>query len=256
MAMRNTRKGGLIWLLTCAPLLWIFTVATNIVSLGTSKVQNVPPGYTRDNSDWWSFTRTYGAHAELIPQEGDQQDSNFKILGLKLNQETFRKATAKLGKATVVERGDASTGRSQICYSSLGKQSKTYLIFEKGEVNESFYLFRGGPDWKGSELCTASNLVTTNLSTASGLRLGQTVAQVRAILGKSGLVVDGKLMYSLEAEKITPAEDFEGLRKRNPQLSEDELHRNYDYYMRSVYVEARFASGKLFYLAISKSESY
>jgi hypothetical protein len=77
-----------------------------------------------------------------------------------------------LGKATVVERGDASTGRSQICYSSLGKQSKTYLMFEKGEVNDSFYLFKGGPDWKGSKLCTASNLVTTNLSTASGLRLG------------------------------------------------------------------------------------
>ena len=77
--MRNTRKGGLIWLLTCAPLLWIFIVATNIVSLGAANVQTVPPGYTRDNSDWWSFTRTYGAEDEVIPQEGELQDSNFKF---------------------------------------------------------------------------------------------------------------------------------------------------------------------------------
>jgi len=110
---------------------------------------------------------------------------NFQILGLKLNDEIFGKASAKLGKATIVQRGDASTGRSQICYSSPGKRGKIYVIFEKGEVNDAFYMFSGGPDWQGSDLCINSNLITSSLSTASGLRLGQTVAQVRGILGKT-----------------------------------------------------------------------
>jgi hypothetical protein len=254
--MPNTRKGGLTWFLSCARVLCFLTVATNIVPLAAATVQTVSPSYTRDNSDWWSLTRTFGAEDEVIPQEGDLQDSNFRILGFELNKEAFGKAMAKLGKATVVERGDASTGRSQICYSSPGRKSKTYLIFEKGEVNDAFYLFSVGPDWKGSEQCSESNLVTANLSTASGLHLGQTSAEVRAILGKPGFASEDKLIYSVDVEKKTPVADFENLKKRNPQMTQDQLHRNYDYYTLGVYIEARFLSDKLVYLAISKTESY
>ena len=242
--------------LSCSSVLWLFVVAASILPLAAASVQTGPPGYRSDNSDWWSYTGRPEPDDEAISQKREVPASNFQILGFKLNDETFGKATAKLGKATVVERGDASTGRSQICYSSPGKQSKTYLIFEKGEVNDAYYLFSVGPDWKGSELCTESNLVTTNLSTASGLRLGQTNAQVRAILGKPSFVADDKIIYSLGVEKKTSAADFENLRQRNPQLSEDELHRSYDFYTLGVYIEARFLSGKLVYLAISKTESY
>jgi len=111
-------------------------------------------------------------------------------------------------------------------------------------------------DWNGSELYTESNLVTTSLSTASGLHRRQTNAQVAAILGKPSLVADDKIIYSLDVEKKTPVADFENLRKRNPQLGQDELHRNYDYYLRGVYIEARFLSGRLVYLGISKTEAY
>lgn len=252
IAMRNTRKGGLTWFLSCVRVLWAFTVATNLVPL-TATVQTVPPGNTRDNSDWWSLTRT---DDDVVPQEGDLQHSNFQILGFKLNDETFGKAKAKLGKASVIKRGDASAGRSQICYSSPGKKSKTYLIFEKGEVNDAFYLFNVGPDWNGSERCAESSLITANLSTASGLHLGQTSAQVRAILGKPSSLRDNTIIYSFEAEKKTSAGDFENLKQRNPQLSQDELHRNYDSYTLGVYIEARFFSDKLRYLVVSKTESY
>jgi hypothetical protein len=253
IAMHNTRKGGLTWFLGCVRVLWVFTVATDVVPLAAETVQAVPPGYTRDNSDWWSLTRS---DDEVVPREGDLQDSNFQILGFKLNDETFGKARAKLGKANIVERGDASAGRSQICYSSPGKKSKTYLIFEKGEVNDAFYLFSVGPDWKGSEQCSESNLVVANLSTASGLHLGQTSAQVRAILGRPSFTSDNKIIWFVSAEKKTPAADFENLKKRNPEMTGDELHRNYDFYTLGVYIEARFLSHKLVYLAISKTESY
>ena len=152
--MRNKRKGGLKWFLSCVHVSWVFTVATSLVPLAAT-VQTAPLGYTRDNSDWWSLTRT---DDEAVPQEGDPPDSDFQILGFKLNDETFANAKAKLGKTTVVERGDGSAGCSQVCYSSPGKKSKTYLIFEKGEVNDAFYLFNVGPEWKGSEQCSESNL--------------------------------------------------------------------------------------------------
>lgn len=42
-----------------------------------------------DNSDWWSLTRT---DDDVVPREGDLQDSNFQILGFKLNDETFDRA--------------------------------------------------------------------------------------------------------------------------------------------------------------------
>ena len=250
-AMRSARKGGLHWFLICVRVLWGFTVATNLAPVAAT-IETAPPVSTRDNSDWWSLTRT---DDELVPQEGDLQDSNFQILGFKLNDETFGKAKARLGKATVVKRGDASAGRSQICYSSPGEKSKTYLIFEKGEVNDAFYLFNVGPDWKGSEQCSESNLVTVNLSTDSGLHLGQTSAQVRAVLGKPSLASDEKIVYFFSVEKKTPAADFETLKKQNPQMTQDELHRNYDFYTLGVYIQARFLSDKLVYLGVSKAES-
>jgi hypothetical protein len=96
-AMRSARKGGLHWFLICVRVLWGFTVATNLAPVAAT-IETAPPVSTRDNSDWWSLTRT---DDELVPQEGDLQDSNFQILGFKLNDETFGKAKARLGKATV-----------------------------------------------------------------------------------------------------------------------------------------------------------
>ena len=253
ITVKQTQTGCFIRFLSGQCGLTIFMVAANILSLAAATVQTVPPGYTCNNSDWWSLTRT---DDEVVPQEGDLQDSNFQILGFKLNDETFGKAKAKLGKATVVERGDASAGRSQICYSSPGKKSKTYLIFEKGEVNDAFYLFNIGPDWKGSEQCSESNLVTDNLSTGSGLHLGQTSAQVRALLGRPSFASDDKIVYFFSVEKKMPTAEFETLKKQNPEMTQDELHRKYDSYTLGVYIQARFLSDKLVYLGTSKTKSY
>jgi len=49
-----------------------------------------------------------------------------------------------------------------------------------------------------------------------------TSAQVKAILGKPSVVAEDKIIYSLGAEKKTSAADFENLKQRNPQLSQDE----------------------------------
>jgi len=151
----------------------------------------------------------------------------------------------------------ASSGRSQICYvSGQDRPKKVHLVFESGEVSNLFYLFAGGPDWIGSDLCVKSNLVTENLSVASGLRLGQTPDEVKAILGKPSAVIGNKVIYSFAFEKKTSSSDFDKLRQQHPELSDEDLHRNYELYSIGVYIEARFTQSKLSYLSVSKAETY
>lgn len=233
-----------------------FMLAVILLPVFARAAQNSAPGYMSDNSDWWSRARKLAFDQKAIIQNREPAPSNFDILGLKLDSDLFNNAAAKLGKAQIAERGDAATGRSQVCYTSAEDPGRVHLIFENGEVTESFYLFTGGADWKGSDLCVKSNLVTKGLSAASGLRLGQAPADVRAILGEPSSVVTDKLIYSYRIQKKSSAEDFDKLRQQHPELSEEELHRNYGPYSLGVYIEARFSSSKLTYLVVSKAEAY
>jgi len=224
--------------------------------LGAQLKAQGAPGYTSDNSDWWSLTRKLTFDKKNLVQNREPSASNFQILGLELDDGIFSKAELKLGKAPIVERGDAATGRSQVCYVAPEEEGRIHLIFEKGEVSELFYLFQDGPDWKGSDLCNRSKLITSSLSVASGLHLGQNPAEVKEILGKPSVDTGSKLIYSFGVEKKSSVADFENLKPRYPELSEEELHKEYEFYTLGVNIEARFTSGKLTYLAISKTEAY
>ncbi len=236
----------------CAVALVLFLLAAPLLA-----AQGGPPGYMNDNSDWWSRTRAFAFDDQkTVIHNHEPGSANFEILGLRLDSDLFGKAAAKLGKAAIIERGDAATGRSQACYTSIGAAPMVHLIFENGEVSESFYLFSGGPNWKGSDLCAKSNSVTEDLSVASGLRLGQAPSEVRAILGQPSVATASKLIYSYSIQKKSSAKDFEKLRPRYPELSDQELHRQYEFYTLGVYIEARFSTGRLTYLAVSKTEAY
>ena len=194
---------------------------------------------------------------DIAVQKREPAKSNFTILGVDLSDDDpLEKATAKLGKAQLVVRGDASTGRHQICYVSANDRPTVHLIFERGEVSDSFYLFAGGPDWGGSNACAKSKLLKENVSVASGIHLGQSPADVKAILGKPSVVAGDKVIYSFAVEKATPEKDFDRLRKEHPELNEDALRSNYGFYSLAVYVEARFKQSKLTYLAVLKTETY
>src|SRR5215471_18248821 len=222
-----------------------------VVPFLQSAAQTGQSTYRSDNSDWWSQLR--GADDEVIPTPGHEPAaSNFKILGINLGDDMFNEAEATLGKALRVERGDASSGRSQVCYVSVQGRPKTHLVFERGEVADFFYLFADGPEWNGSDLCAKSNLLTDHLSVASGLRLGQSPDEVRAILGKPGVYTGKRMIYSIQLEKETPASDFAKLHRQHPELSDDDLRRSYASYTLSVYIEAKFTKSRLNYLAVSK----
>jgi hypothetical protein len=211
----------------------------------------------KDHSDWWSIVNENSHSPDIKPSSHDIDRKNFEIAGADVGT-AFHILAAKLGKATVVERGDASTGRHQVCYMSGGAKPKTYLIFELGSEEGSgstFYVFTGGADWKGSNLCAKSPKVSQTLSTASGLRLGLSPDQVKSILGPPDTTVGGKLVYSREFNRrATPAE-FERQRQEYPdKLSDQQAHAKFDFLPVEIYIEAGFADSKLWYLAVSKSD--
>ena len=80
-----------------------------------------------DDSDWWSIIRQNDSDEIVKPQELDIPASNFRVLGVTVGKDDLEGIQKKLGTATVVGRGDASTGRSQICY--IGADGQTYLKF-------------------------------------------------------------------------------------------------------------------------------
>jgi hypothetical protein len=218
--------------------------------------QTQPTVRLEDNSDWWSLTKENASDVAIEFQERDLPRSNFRILGIDLDKGLMDRAKEKLGVATIVERGDASTGRYQLCYMSSDDISKTYLIFETGEVNDAFYLFRGGTPWNGNDECSATKVVSSRLSTASGLHLGLTPSQVIAILGRPTNRRKGELGYAAHTRKKTSAAELNEWRKQQPQMSDKEFKANYEFYDLSVGIVLKFVNSKLTYISISKSATY
>jgi hypothetical protein len=213
-----------------------------------------------DSSDWWSYTRqeelpVSKPSAPVKFQKREPAESNFQIGGIALREpRDFSEIRFKFGEATEVERGDAASGRSQICYTS--PSGSLHLIFEFGEVDSVLYLFDDGPGWNGSELCAPSNSVSAKLSTASGLGLRIGPQQVKNILGEPSIVAPEKLVYYFDYRKKSTPKELLELRKNFPDMNDEEFAKNFEFADGEAYIEARFASGKLNYLAISKSETY
>ena len=194
--------------------------------------------------------------SEVKPSAKDVSEGNFRIGGVTLDDAPFfEQVENRFGNAQSVSRGDASTGREQICYSS-SDDSDIHLIFEQGEVQFSFYLLADGPSWGGSDLCVKSPLVSKKLKTGVGLQLGMTPSQVEAVLGKADINEHNIIRYIRQLPKKTPPEQLAQFRNDHSYMSEKDFHANYDFYTLSVYVEARFADSKLKYLVVSKSETF
>ena len=229
-------------------------VALLLVSQAHS--QQFPTNHTND-SDWWSLLRDDSPLEKLSPQREEIAASNFEIAGVTLDyDQVLDKVPAKLGRTTFVSRGDASTGRSQLCYASSRGVDATYLIFERGEVNLSFYLFAGGHTWKGQRRCAVSPLIRPDLATLSGLRLGLSRSEVERILGKPTSAGEGEITYWHQTKEKSSARDLERARKADAHLSEQEFHDDYDYFFRSVWIVVKFRDGKTIYIGVSKSETY
>ena len=120
-----------------------------------------------------------------------------------------------------------------------------------------FYLFVNGVQWSGSDRCKKSSLITSGVSTLSGLHLGQTRKEVRAILRKpTALLKNGDVVFFRQVRKKTSAADLKKAQEHYFSLSEQQFHENYDFYDMTAYIVARFSGSGLVYLGVSKSDTY
>jgi hypothetical protein len=208
-----------------------------------------------DSSDWWSITREGFRVPKVKATSRELQSSNFSVAGVNLGHGGFEAITARLGGATKIERGDASTERSQVCYVSA-TNSAVHAAFEFGEDESIFYLFSGGASWKGGKYCVQSKHVSDRLSTDSGLKLGLSRPEVETILGRPDATIADEFVYSRQFEKRSTPNEFETLRKDYPMsLRDEEAHRKFDFYPVEQYILVRFANSKLVYIAVAVSGS-
>jgi hypothetical protein len=206
-----------------------------------------------DSSDWWSINREDSRIPNVKPSSHELQSSNFSLAGITLGKGGVEAITATLGQAPQIERGDASTGRDQLCYTSAANNS-VRVVFEFGEDESVYYLFSSGTAWSGSRYCVLSKRVSKDLSTPSGLRLGLTRFEVEAVLGHPDATTASEFVYSREFKKKTTPTEFATMRREYPvTLNDEEAHRKFDSYPVEQYVLARFADSKLVYLAVSVS---
>ncbi|MFZ0678545.1 hypothetical protein [Candidatus Binatus sp.] len=153
-----------------------------------------------DNSEWWSLLRGVGPDACSTLSKEKPNAANFVIAGVDLrHDEPIRDAEEKVEKTSeIMTRGDASTGRTQICFKSASEKGRFKLIFEQGEVTSVAYLIDGGADWPQSYKCVASQKISDKLATASGLHLGMTAAEVKKILGKPCIESNDSIEYAFD----------------------------------------------------------
>jgi hypothetical protein len=207
----------------------------------------------KDRSDSWSILNESFRAPNVKPQGKEIDARNFNIAGVNLG-EPLEKIAQMLGKAVIVQRGDAASGREQLCYVTARDQQPRYLVFEIGEVDFNFYLFRSSPSWKGRQFCARPRRIP-NLATASGIRLGMERSQFEQVLGQPDAVVGDTLVYSREVSRKTDPAEFERQRREYPEILTDaQAQAKFGMQSVSLYIQAKFTNSNLTYLAVSKAE--
>jgi hypothetical protein len=230
-----------------ALLLLIISVPSVIAAAGSARTVHLD-----DDSDWWSILNPNFIPWKFSPQNREVSSSNFSVKNVALQKDMFKRAEAGFGESTRVTRGDAASGRDQVCYSFSENAQSAYLVFEQGEVSYTFYLFRDGPRWSGRDLCPKSSLVGPVPGTSSGLYLGQPRAQVESILGKPSATFPDRTLYFLVTKRESAAKTS---RQPSADIASQPADRMADIFYLSVRIEVRFMDSKLNYLMVSKAET-
>jgi hypothetical protein len=226
-------------------------------TFGLALERGLQSTYTRDNSDWWSLARleplgneaAKGKEAEE-PNVSPPAPTNFVIAGVNLWRGIpISEAKDRIANAPIIERGDAASSRAQICFQSAEDSGSYKLIFEEGEVARDAYLIEDGAPWKGMDNCVPSEQVSTSAATESGLHLGISVAEVKAILGKPSSETKQRIVYASLWQHPLTAEELRAFRKSGGPADETRSDR-------ATYIEIRFLSGKAKYIALSATETY
>jgi hypothetical protein len=123
-----------------------------------------------------------GIPDDLIESNGEMDYTHMTVLGLTLGRAGVADVQSKLGQAEMVHAGH----EPYICYRSASKGDNTVITFGfddigKNKLLSSFQIIAGVENFKSRRLCTKSRLVSKDVSTQSGLRIGLTPDQFKTL---------------------------------------------------------------------------
>jgi hypothetical protein len=146
----------------------------------------------------WGGPCMEGAPAESSkPSQGVLPKAHREVLGFTVGAGNFAEAKKALGSANEWHSGDAASSETKICYFSPdSKAPVTVVLAQNSEMSsriDEIRLIQGQIDSRSE--CAQLGKAAQSIRTRSGLHVGMTEHQLRAILGEPTYAADGLLFY-------------------------------------------------------------
>ncbi len=189
-------------------------------------------------------------------------EEHFTLLGFVVWTDTLEMVRSRLGKAEILV-GEGHEP-SEVCYVSSEQNDGTTVTFLAGFMGgqktlTSFILSGTNATRSGltnkkavKRQCLPSPIVSRDIGTPSGLRLGLRSSQVKELLGEPTKVDKNVLTYVLVTRMRTTEDDIAQM----AQVFPEEQIRKYPYYDVSRFIEVEIADGQVEQVSVTMIENY
>ncbi len=175
------------------------------------------------------------------------------VLGVTAGARTIEWVMAKLGNAVPFNRGTKERPLMAICYASNIDNTRVLFVAGPRGVRDQIteiQLISEDVRFDDAPRCVRTTYVSKDIATGSGLKLGMTPAEIKALLGPPTDESPGFLGYEFHVERRLTEAEVERIEKRWPDV------RKYPYHDVSSSVEARFAGKRLKRLDLYRLVTY
>lgn len=197
---------------------------------------------------------------ELDPVANEE---HFTLLGFVVWTDTLEMVRSRLGNAEILV-GEGHEP-SEVCYVSSEQDDGTTVTFLAGFMGgqktlTSFILSGTNAATSGlankkavKRQCLSSPMVSKEIGTPSGLRLGLRSSQVKELLGEPTRVDKNLLIYHLKTRMRTTEDDIAWMAQVFP---EEQIRKDYPYYDVSRFIEVEIADGEVEQVSVTMIETF
>jgi len=179
-------------------------------------------------------------------------EEHFTLLGFVVWTDTLEMVRSRLGKAEILV-GEGHEP-SEVCYVSSEQNDVTTVIFQAG--------FMGGQETLTSFIlantkvvereCLPSPLVSKDIGTPSGIKLGLRSSQLKELLGEPKRVDKNLLIYSLNTRTRMTEDEI----VRMAQVFPEKQVREDPYFDLTRHIEVEIADGQVEQVSVTMIETY
>jgi hypothetical protein len=175
-------------------------------------------------------------------------DSHLTILGFTVGKHSLLDVQGILGETGLLPRKEHAPDK--ICYVSDDDLDGTIVVFEAGPLGgwqylTAFRVISNKTDFEHVDLCRKSTLVSKNIMTKSGIKLGMSRKELNSILGEPSKEIDNNFFYIYYFQRKMTDEELIYFGKNIQHLYIDVFST----------VQATFLDSELIEISFSKVES-